>query len=729
MLGVRREEERAEEKGKSWQVCQVDRIQVELRSANRNISTAFVFVLIFKYRLPAQLTMSAPGVPWTEHRTPQGRPYWYHTIERRSVWEKPSELKTPRERALEATSWKEYKSGDRSYYVHSVTKQSTWTLPPELKQILDQYPPDGAVASPTPLAASPRTTNNTLSPGFAHSSATAPSPVPGMGHASPPNVAPPSARASDVLSPSATPTSMHRLGQPSGSNTPMAASAASPATSRTPATIQTMSGATELNFKGDKEAAEAAFIQLLEDTGVDVDWTWEATMRSIITNPLYKALKTIAERKAAFNKHIDALRRKRAAECAARVEKLKPLFQQLLTSDKRIKSYSSFATAKKFLSDTPAWKQTKSEEEARDIFGAVMKEARQAEKEAEAKMRKRNMEMLMALLKTFEADVFTRWRDAHRTILESQEYIEDPHLGAMDVSDMLTVFEDLMKTIEKDTDQAKRKEAQAKRRRERQNRDAFKALLGRLQEEGKIRARSTWGEVFPLVKDHDDFLRAVGQPGSTPLDLFLDLVDDLDQELERQTADALQHASKSGHMVTPSTTEAEFLSWTSGSGVPEPTLKQIYTELVAYLAEEEERKASEERRRLERKHRHKVEDLRYAFKKVHPPLDLDADFEHVKQRVEGLAEYAEAIEEDERIPRLAWDKFVRRQREKEREAEAANANGEAESRKRKDHPDANAISTRRSTSATISAGGALPEHEATKRVRRDDESEPEEGEV
>lgn len=649
--------------------------------------------------------MSSPGAVWTEHRTPEGRLYWYHTLERRSVWEKPSELKTPRERALEATPWKEYKSGDRSYYVHSVTKQSTWTLPPELKQILDQYPLDGAAAPPSASHAPSPQVSNTHSPSLARS----------------PPAASPMPVSAGVLSP------YHA----SGSNTPLASTAASvsaagSSSTRGPHTIQTMSGATELNFKGDKEAAEAAFIQLLVDTGVDVEWTWETTMRSIITNPLYKALKTIAERKAAFNKHIDSLRRQRAAESAARLEQLKPQFKQLLTSDKRTKSYSSFATAKKFLSPTPVWRQAKSEEEARGIFEAVMKDIKEAERESEVRIRERNKEMLMALLKTFEADVFTRWRDAHRTILESQEYVEDPHLPDMDVSDMLVVFEILMKGIEKETDQAKRKEAEGKRRRERQNREAFKALLHKLKDEGHIRARSTWGEVFPLIKDHDDFLRCVGQPGSTPLDLFFDLVDDLDQELERQTADALQHAAKSGHEITPSTTLAEFLDWTSGCSAPEPTLKQIHSELVAYLAEEAEKKASEERRRLERKHRHKIEDLRYAFKKVDPPLDLNADWDEVvKGRVKGLQEYKEAEEEDERIPKWAWEKFVRRQREKELEAQSAAGGGE-ESRKRKEHPDANGRT--RSTS-TSNGPAAQAEVSEAKRVRRDDESEPEEGEV
>jgi len=43
---------------------------------------------------------------------------------------------------------------------------------------------------------------------------------------------------------------------------------------------------------------------LLRKAGVDANWTWDQTMRTIITDPLYKALGTLAEKKAAWQKVI-----------------------------------------------------------------------------------------------------------------------------------------------------------------------------------------------------------------------------------------------------------------------------------------------------------------------------------------------------------------------------------------------------------------------------------------
>jgi pre-mRNA-processing factor 40 len=50
------------------------------------------------------------------------------------------------------------------------------------------------------------------------------------------------------------------------------------------------------------EEGEKAFMHLLRKAGVDANWTWDQTMRAIITDPLYKALNSLAEKKAAWQK-------------------------------------------------------------------------------------------------------------------------------------------------------------------------------------------------------------------------------------------------------------------------------------------------------------------------------------------------------------------------------------------------------------------------------------------
>ena len=60
------------------------------------------------------------------------------------------------------------------------------------------------------------------------------------------------------------------------------------------------------------EEGEKAFTHLMRKAGVDANWSWEQTMRATITDPLYKSLNTLAEKKACWekvrDKHVDLLR-------------------------------------------------------------------------------------------------------------------------------------------------------------------------------------------------------------------------------------------------------------------------------------------------------------------------------------------------------------------------------------------------------------------------------------
>jgi pre-mRNA-processing factor 40 len=73
-----------------------------------------------------------PDSLWSEYKNAEGRTYWSNSKTKQSVWEKPDELRTPFERALAKTDWKQYTSKDRPYYVNSYTKETKWDLPDEL---------------------------------------------------------------------------------------------------------------------------------------------------------------------------------------------------------------------------------------------------------------------------------------------------------------------------------------------------------------------------------------------------------------------------------------------------------------------------------------------------------------------------------------------------------------------------------------------------------------------
>lgn len=73
---------------------------------------------------------------WTEHKSLDGKTYYYNTDTKQSTWEKPDELKSPAEQMLSKCPWKEYKSDTgKPYYYNSQTKESRWTKPKELEDL------------------------------------------------------------------------------------------------------------------------------------------------------------------------------------------------------------------------------------------------------------------------------------------------------------------------------------------------------------------------------------------------------------------------------------------------------------------------------------------------------------------------------------------------------------------------------------------------------------------
>jgi pre-mRNA-processing factor 40 len=98
---------------------------------------------------------------------------------------------------------------------------------------------------------------------------------------------------------------------------------------------------------------------------------------------------------------------------------------------------------------------------------------------------------------------------------------------AMDKEDALIVFEKHIKELEKEEEDERDQDKKRKRRIERKNRDAFIKLLDELHDHGKLTSMSLWVELYPVISSDARFTQMLGQPGSSPLDLFKFYVEDL----------------------------------------------------------------------------------------------------------------------------------------------------------------------------------------------------------
>lgn len=530
------------------------------------------------------------------------------------------------------------------------------------------------------------------------------------GAAGPPGGATPSAGGSPAVGGGAAPT----FGQ-------APAAVATPAPAAAPAPQPFFAFSTQ-------EEAENAFMQLLRDKGVRADWTWEQTIRAIVTEPLYKVFKTLAERKAVWQTYVERLRTEAETHRRERLASLRPSVGRALEAGGGLKPYASLATFKKRLGSHSVWKKVGDDEElAQALYAAFVQEARERAEEADKAQQAHNRDALLALLKAFEIGPTTPWRDAHRTILESAEFRDDAELQQMGTAEMLEVFDAHMRAIEADARAQHDAEARRRRREQRRNREAFQALLQEAVESGKLSSRSTWASFLPQIREDARLLAIAGQPGSTPQQLFYDRLDELERHFSEHMK-ALQGVLRRRELTVHDAAQWEEVAAAARapdapallSQLPERELHDLFEELLVQA----ERDAREERRRAERRVRHLADDLRYALKRVDPPLELDAPFEQVLPRIRELPEYAEL----ERLGAAdaapgAWDKFVRRQAEKAAEQR------DAPSRPRPDYRDLDETQEERKRKEPVpdsAPGGAPEDPRATRRrVRYNDDEEEE----
>ncbi|KAJ7352624.1 hypothetical protein DFH08DRAFT_859441 [Mycena albidolilacea] len=623
---------------------------------------------------------------WTEHRNPEGRTYWFNATTKESVWEKPDDLKTPFERALNQTKWKEYFSGGRKYYYNTETKESKWDMPDELLLVLEKVEKE-----------------NTATPAR-----------PGFTPVGPGALVAQGADLSAI--------------QTNGNND-LAVGAHTGGVPFTPTSILP----TRPNLPDDPviphngfatfEEGEKAFMHLLRKAGVDPTWTWEQTMRGIITDPLYKALNSLAEKKSTFQKYTTNLKIKEQEDKEARLAKLRPALRNMLKGNPNVFHYTTFSTADKLFAAHPIWQQARIEAERKLIFEEYVAELKQREVQETRAARARSISKVVALFKDLNVDVVTRWRDAQDRVLSSDAWREDPELQKLPTLDILLAFEDYSRVREREYEEQMRREQVEKTRKERKAREAFKELLEELVGAGEIKARTKWKDVYPLFRSDERYLNMLGNPGSNPLELFWDVLDGLDQKLEKkiavvqdaigrynatrakqaggdtnvdvkmtdgepEAAEASQEKEKekdAGFVVDPETAEEEFLAVVKAGSEGDIAVESLNTEDLTLvwttLRDIALKKRADEKRRAERRLRHLQDDLRYALKKLNIPAET-VEYEAAVPLMEELPEY-KALE-DEESRKAAWSKYVKRQKERLREAAEEDDNGSVGSRRRKE---------------------------------------------
>lgn len=287
------------------------------------------------------------------------------------------------------------------------------------------------------------------------------------------------------------------------------------------------------------EEAETAFLKLLRRSDVQAEWTWEQAMRSIIKDPQYRALKDPKDRRAAFEKYTQEVRLQEKDRAKERIAKLRAGFGTMLRSHPEIKHYTRWKTARPALEGETIFRSTNDDSERRQLFEDYIVELKKAHLEQQTVARKAAMDELVDILKSLNLEAYTRWAEAQGIITSNERVQGDEKFKTLSKSDILTAFENHVKSLERTMNDAKQEQKNQKSRRERQNRDNFIALLNEMKAAGKIKAGSKWSQIHPLIETDERYTAVLGQGGSTPLDLFWDILEEEERALRSTRNDVL----------------------------------------------------------------------------------------------------------------------------------------------------------------------------------------------
>ncbi|KAF7140414.1 hypothetical protein RHSIM_Rhsim06G0064500 [Rhododendron simsii] len=653
-------------------------------------------------------------------------------------------------RADASTVWKEFTTADgrKKYYYNKVTKQSKWQIPEELKVAREQAENEANQGTQSEISTTSNSTANINVSSAEQSSAAvtsvysiSSSPVPVIpdvvvnGASTGSSVLPvaPSAATSavGVSSPgvNVTPSPSAASGSTgaalvSTGTTPMTSlenpSSGDPSNPLSGASMQDIEEAKkgmavagkinvtpleekpvedELLVYATKQEARNAFKALLESANVESTWTWEQTMRVIINDKRYGALKTLGERKQAFNEYLGQRKKLEAEERRLRMKKAREEFAKMLEECDELTSNTRWSKAISMFEEDERFKALDRPAEREDLFKSYLVDLQKkfrvqvmeilGEKEKAQEEYKRNRIEFRQYLETCGfIKVNTQWRKV-------QDRLEDDErCSRIEKIDRFEIFQEQLK------------------RTERKNRDEFRKMMEEHVAAGVLTAKTHWRDYCMKVKDSAPYQAvALNTSGSTPKDLFEDIAEELEKQVSITTASTLEDF------------KTAVLEDVGLPPVSDINVKLVFEDLLERAREKEEKEAKK-RQRLAKE----FSDLLCTMKEI----TESSIWEESKQLFEESSEYRSIGEEsfaleifEEHVLHLqekAKEKERKREEEKDEEdsetVDMSDSYGPKEEKKRE--KDRDRKHRRRHQSSADDISSDKEEKEESRKSRRHD---------
>uniref|UniRef100_A0A670YA58 Pre-mRNA-processing factor 40 homolog A n=1 Tax=Pseudonaja textilis TaxID=8673 RepID=A0A670YA58_PSETE len=388
-----------------------------------------------------------------------------------------------------------------------------------------------------------------------------------------------------------------------------------------------------------KEEAKQAFKELLKEKVIIAEGKGENE----------DALPMLSEKKQAFNAYKAQRDKEEKEEARLRAKEAKEELQRFLEEHNKMNSTTRYRKAEQMFGELEVWALVP-ERDRKEIYDDVLFFLAKKEKEHAKQLRKRNIQALKSILDSMSRVSFqTTWSEAQQYLMDNPSFAEDEDLQNMDKEDALICFEEHIRTLEREEEEERERGRLRERRQQRKNREAFQAFLDELHENGRLHSMSTWMELYPSLSTDRRFANMLGQPGSTPLDLFKFYVEDLKARFHDEKKiikDILKDRSFSVEVNTTFEDFAHVISFDKRAATLDAgNIKLTFNSLLEKAEAREREREKEETRKMRRKEAAFKSMLRLAA----PPLEPNTAWDEVREQFVNNIAFEQITLESERI--------------------------------------------------------------------------------
>ena len=287
-----------------------------------------------------------------------------------------------------------------------------------------------------------------------------------------------------------------------------------------------------------EEEEDEMFVQLLKDNDVDSTWSFQTVMRKLVGKPEYWAVHSPLKRKLLYEEYLvkrfeDEIKNKTNVIEHFKINFINEL--ESLRKDGKLDYKTRWVSLREKLmkEENPIFKHSMLPDiDLAKMFYKYLTEIKQKHDTESQRQKKQASDELYHYLHLINSALVQKaadFQELYSNLVEDPRFKQNKHFKHLNELDILQLYES--KLNPEIIDNLKKQISSQEKinyRNDRRARQNYRSLLNTLNLDAKTR----FHDVFHLIENEDAFIELCGRNGSTPLELFWDVIDEKKQVLK-----------------------------------------------------------------------------------------------------------------------------------------------------------------------------------------------------